>query len=105
MVPSRTSDLLTAVGRASALAGLLLGRLQVRCDEPEDLSGLRVPSDLRLLEDRDAEDLDLEPSATGPNEVKIHMGILLADFGRQPGGLGLVVSDPAVVDSNVHETP
>jgi hypothetical protein len=79
----------------------LTGR-KVLLDQPDDFSGLGVTARLRFLVDRHLVDFDLETTRAGADEVKIDLGILLADFGRQPGGLGQVVSDPAVFDRDVH---
>jgi hypothetical protein len=47
-------------------------------------------------------ELDLERAARGLDELDLRVGILFADFGRQTGGPGFIVSDDAVFDGDPH---
>jgi hypothetical protein len=69
----------------------------------KDLSGRRVPSQLRLLEEWHAIAGDLEPTA--PRWLHGDGGVRepVANRGRQTGGPGLVVSNRAVFDVDLHE--
>ncbi len=69
-----------------------------------DLTGLSVTPDLRLLEDRSAVSDNLEPPATRRHEFDLRVGKPLLDLGRQPGSPRFVVSDGAVFDGDFHRS-
>jgi len=55
-----------------------------------------------LGEDPATVDLDLKHAARRLDQLHVGVGVALADFGRQTGGAGLVVSDDAVFDRDTH---
>ena len=67
-----------------------------------DLAGLSVTADLRFLEDRVAVSKHLEPAPARWDQLHARVRKSLLDLGRQPGGPGLVVSERAVFDRDVH---
>jgi hypothetical protein len=73
-----------------------------RFQQPHDFSGLRVPLQDRLLEDRRSIAHDLESAATRGDQPDVGIGEPLSDLRRQTGGAGLVVSNGAVLDRDLH---
>ena len=71
-------------------------------EKAQDLAGLRVPAELRLLEDGHAIACDLEPATSRWLESDAGVGKALLNRGRQTGGPRLVVSNRAVLDVDVH---
>jgi len=67
-----------------------------------DLARLRVPSELRLLEDRLTVARDLEPSAARGLELDGGVGEEAAKLGRQTDGPRFVASNRAVLDLDIH---
>jgi len=67
-----------------------------------DFSGLGVASQRLLGENATTVDLHFEHAARRLDQLYVGVGVGLADFGRQTGGSGLVVSDDAVFDRNAH---
>src|SRR5215218_9391814 len=63
-----------------------------------------MSSELRLLEDRRAVLRYLESSTRPWTELHYRVGELLLDLGRQPDGPGLVASNRAVLDGDVHDS-
>jgi hypothetical protein len=70
--------------------------------QPDDFTGLRVPTQRLLGKDAIAVHLDLERAAGGFDELDLRVRKRAADFGRQTGGPGFVVSDDAVLDRDAH---
>jgi hypothetical protein len=69
---------------------------------PEDLPGLGVPAELRLLEDGGAVDCHLKPPATRGSQFNLGIRVFCTNLRRQTGGARFVLSDDAVFDGNVH---
>jgi hypothetical protein len=63
---------------------------------------MSVSVELRLLENRYAVAADLEPSATGRDQLDLGVGPLFGELSRQPGGSGLIVSKSAVLYRDLH---
>ena len=61
-----------------------------------------MPFELLLGEDQPRIEHDLKQSPGRLDELDIGMGKRRAEFGRQTGGAGLIVSDDAVLDGNTH---
>jgi hypothetical protein len=61
-----------------------------------------MPAELGLLKYRNAVSRDLEPPTGTGEELDIDIRKLCCEFGRQPGGPGLVASNGAVFDGDRH---
>jgi hypothetical protein len=71
-------------------------------DQPQHLPLLGVASEALLGENAASVDLDLEHASGRLDQLYVGVRVGLADFGRQTGGPGLVVSDDAVFDGDSH---
>jgi hypothetical protein len=76
-----------------------------RPDQSHDLPRLGVPAKRPLGEHQPAVHGHLEHPAGGGDEADVAVGKLLPELSRQTGGSRLVVSDDAVFDDGVHDTP
>jgi hypothetical protein len=74
-----------------------------RAQQSYDLSRHRMSSELRLLKDRRAVPRYLEASTGARAKLHVRLGKLLLELGRQPDGPGLVVSNRAVLDRDLHD--
>jgi hypothetical protein len=79
------------------------GRVGRPFEERHDLAGLRVPAELRFLEDRLSVARDLESTAAGRLESNVGVRECGAKLGRQTGGPWFVASNRAVLDFDFHE--
>jgi hypothetical protein len=70
--------------------------------QADDLAGLRMSAQFRLLEDRLTVSPDLEPSASGGSQLNFHVGKGFAQLGRQTDGPGFVRSNGAILDFDFH---
>src|SRR5690348_1268 len=70
--------------------------------QSQHFTRLSVPARLRLLVDRHAVPVHLEPSAGAPLQLHLGVRVLLPELGRQTGGPGLVASHRAVFDRDLH---
>jgi len=61
-----------------------------------------VPAEPKLRKNQVAVDADLERAAGALNELDGRFGINLANLSRQTGGSRFVVSDDAVLNSDLH---
>jgi hypothetical protein len=61
-----------------------------------------VPVELRFLKDRDAIADDFEPSLAGRYQLNIRFRVVISELSRQTGGSGLIVSNRAVFDGDLH---
>ena len=73
-----------------------------RFDRLDDLGFCRKTAGLAFGEDLPVVGRNDEDAAAAADELGLEAG-LLPDLGRQTGSPGKVVSNAAVVDSNVHE--
>src|SRR3954467_3790941 len=71
-------------------------------EQRHDFARLRVPAELRLLEDRLAVPGDLEASSAGRLEGDVRVGKFLLQLGRQTDGPWLVRSNGAGLDFYVY---
>jgi len=70
--------------------------------QPHNFARLRMPAELRLLEDWRAVDRHLESPTAAGREGDEGAGVLFTNRGRQTGGPGFVVSDDAELDGDLH---
>ena len=75
------------------------------CDELPDLARLCVAAKPRLLKDGDSIKRHFEAASARRNQVYHRVWIALPELSRQTGGSGLVVSNAAVFDLDVHGSP
>jgi hypothetical protein len=61
-----------------------------------------VASELGFLEQRNAVLRHFEPATGAGEKLDVRIRKLLCDLGRQPGGPGLVASNGAVLDRDLH---
>jgi hypothetical protein len=73
-----------------------------RVQQGDDLARFRMSSELRLLEDRLTIARNLEPPAARRLELDVGAGKDRAKLGRQTGGPGLVTSNRAILDLDLH---
>ena len=78
---------------------------QVLLEPGSDFPRPGVPSELRFLEKRHSVAQHFEPAASRRNQLDSGAGVPVSELSRQTGGSGLVVSERAVFDRDVHETP
>lgn len=71
----------------------------------KNLSCLRMPHCLRLLEDRNAVAVHLEATSARRRQLDVGVRILATNLGRQTDGPGFVVSKSAVLDGDRHGRP
>lgn len=74
----------------------------MRIYEADDLAGLRVPAHRRLREHHDAIHGDVEHAAGGADHFDLDTGEFLLQLSRQTGGSGLIVSNDAEFDADMH---
>ena len=70
--------------------------------QPHHFARLGVAPESLLREDPAPVDFDLKHAARRLDQLDVGVRVGLADFGRQTGGPGLVVSDDAVFDRDAH---
>ncbi len=75
---------------------------EVTAQQVEDFSGQGMAPQFGLLEDRRPVDDDLEATAARRDHLDFDAGMRLTERGRQTGGPGLVVSNDAVFDGDLH---
>lgn len=68
----------------------------------EDLGFFRKPAHVAFAEDHLAVDFDVEDASTASDQLDFSV-VLFANGGLQTGGAGEVVSNPAVLDSDLHQ--
>jgi hypothetical protein len=71
-------------------------------DQPDHFTRRGMAARLPLGEDALAVHIDVEDAARGADHLDLDAGKLLLQLSRQTGGSGLVVSDDAVFDPDVH---
>ena len=74
-------------------------------DQREYLSRFRVTAELELGEDQLAIDRDLKGPSSALYQLYSGFRVVLANFGCQTGSPGLVVSNHAILDSDLHHGP
>jgi hypothetical protein len=84
------------------VASLQRARSAGGAKQADDLARLRVAPELGFLEYRHAVPRYFEPPAGARHELDVGIGKLRCELGRQPDGPGLVVSERAVLDRDVH---
>lgn len=70
--------------------------------QSENLASLYVALFLRFSEHRDSVAQNLESSAARRHEIDCRVRVFLRELSRQTGGSGIVVSDRAVLDLDLH---
>src|ERR1041384_272317 len=75
-----------------------------RPDQPQHLPRLRVASDLFLGKHQLAVNRHVEDAAGGLDQLDLDAGNLPAKLRRQTGGAGLVVSNDAILDVDLHRS-
>jgi hypothetical protein len=70
--------------------------------QSDNLARLGVATKLGLLEQRGAVFRHFESPAGAGAKLDVCIGELLCELGRQPGGPGLIVSNRAVFDRDLH---
>jgi hypothetical protein len=75
----------------------------MRIYEADDLFRLGMAARRRLGKEGTAVHCDLENATRGSHQLDLHIGKLPLQLSRQTGGSGLVVSDDAVFDADMHE--
>jgi len=70
--------------------------------QPQHLARLGVAAVLLLGKDLAPVHFHLKHAAGGLDQLDVRVRVQGADFGRQTGGPGLVVSDDAVFDRDAH---
>jgi hypothetical protein len=73
--------------------------------QPRHFAGSRVPASGPLGEEQLAIEGDLEDAARTRDQGDLERGEFLPELGRQTGGPGLIVSDDAVLDRQLHGRP
>jgi hypothetical protein len=71
-------------------------------DQSQHLARLGVTAQALLREDPTPVNFHFEHAARRLDELDVRVRISLADFGRQTGGSGFIVSDDAVFDRDTH---
>jgi hypothetical protein len=71
-------------------------------EEPQDFSGAGMPAERLLRKQPASLDFDLEHASRRLDELYVRLRVGLADFGRQTGSPGFVVSNDAVFDHDTH---
>jgi hypothetical protein len=74
-------------------------------NEFEDFTGLRMSPQLELGKEQVPVHRHFERASGAVDELDRSVGVARLDFRRQTGGLGLVVSDYTVLNSDLHHGP